>query len=347
MAKQLPIEVMSVGTWNDIKFNLSDLKEMASNFQKLKGVIKPPIKLGHTKGHTTDETGAPAYGWIESLKVVGNKLLAYADNIPKLLLNAIKAKSYRRVSSEIYFDYEYNGKKYGKVFSALALLGAEAPAVKDLEDLQAYLTQNTENGTFGKVMAFSAPSEFKIDEDKGEDMESKEFQAKLDDITNKLAKLTEANTTLAAENEKLKSDKDKMKKQAFEDLKTKNKDSLQAFCDEQVEAGKMLPAQRDALIKDDTLCFSEKGEVTITLEQFKGFVTLAEKVLDKKQRAKEDGGDGETFHDVQTEVDAKVTKFMADKNEKDYTVAMEAVLDADKDLAKRYSNNYAAREEEE
>lgn len=346
MAKQLPIEVLSVGVWKGFKFTLPDLKEMAANFIKLKDIIKPPIKLGHTK----DETGAPAYGWISDLKVKGNKLIAYAVDMPPILLKAIKARRYRRVSSEVFTEYHFNGTKYGKVFSALALLGAEAPAVKDLEDLQAYLTQNPdEHGTFEKIMAFDAPSEFQFMDDEGDnDMKPEEIQEKLDKITGQLTTLTATNTTLKAENKDLKAKLEKQEKKAFSELKDSNAQALKTFCDEQVKEGRMLPAQRDILCRDgDKLCFTDTGDITIGLEQFKKYVELTGKVLDKKQHA--EGGDGnkESFTDVQQEVDTKTLKFMADKGEKDYTIALDAVLDADQDLAKRYSDSFAVREREE
>lgn len=337
----LPIEVMSAGTWNGIKFSVNDLKEMAENFGKLKDVIKPPIKLGHTK----DETGSPAFGWISDLKVTGRKLVAYAEDIPEILINAIKKRLYRRVSSEVFFDYVYDGKKYGKVFSALALLGAETPAVKDLEDLQAYLSQNTENGTFGRLMVFSMPEQTDDNNNsKGnEDMDVKELEKKLNALTDKVATFSDENVSLKAENKKLKKEQSDAAAKAFEDLKVKNQDALKTFCDDQVKAGKMLPAQRDALV--GKVCFSESGNVVIEFDQFKNYVGLAEKVLDKKQVA--EGGDGKkgTFADVQEEVDTKVRTFMAEKGEKDYSIALDAVLDSDSDLANRYTEDYAIKKE--
>jgi len=336
----LQIEVMSAGTWNGIKFTIDDLKAMAGNFAKLKEVIKPPIKLGHS----ADKVGDPALGWISDLKVVGRKLMAYADDIPEILMNAIKKKLYRRVSCEVFFDYKYDGKEYGKVFSALAFLGAETPAVKDLEDLQAYLTQNTENGTFGKLMVFSRPNQTDNNKSKKGNVEmDKEIQAKLDAFSDKLNTVSEENAGLKAENKKLKAKQKETEAKAFKDLKEKTKGDLKSFCDAQVKEGKMLPAQRDALIGE--VCFSDSGDVVIEFSQFKDYVKLAEKVLDKKQSAQDKGNDKENFTDVQDEVDRKVKKFMAEKGEKDYTIAMDAVLDADKDLADRYSDDYAIGKE--
>jgi regulator of replication initiation timing len=336
----LPIEVMSPGTWNGTKFTIEDLKEMAANFVKLKDVIKPPLKLGHTK----DETGKPAFGWISDLKVIGSKLMAYADDIPELLMKAIKKKLYRRVSSEVFFDYVYDGKKYGRVFSGLALLGAETPAVKDLEDLQAYLTQNTDKGTFGKLMVFSMPENINNNSKRKEIMplELKDLEKKLELFSDKLDTVSKENVSLKIENDKLKKEKTDSEAKAFEDLKVKSKGDLKSFCDDQVKAGKMLPAQRDALV--GKICFSESGNVTIEFDEFKKFVELTGKILEKKEKV-EDGKSGdEKFTDVQEEVDHLVTVYMREKKEEDYAAALNVVLE-DKDLAKRYTGDFAIRKE--
>lgn len=342
MEKQFPIEVMSTGVWNGFTFTLDDLKEMAANFLKLRDVIKPPIKLGHTK----DETGAPAYGWVDDLKVQGRKLIAYVADMPELLRRAIKAKRYRRVSSEVFFEFEYGGKKYGKVFSALALLGAEAPAVKDLEDLQAYLSQNTENGTFEKIMAFDSPSDFHLIEFEMEDtMKPEEIEAKLKVFEDKITALTTENAQLKSDKEAAEKAKSEIEAKQFEDKKAAKAAEFKAFCDEQVKAGKMTPAQRDALIKESNIKFTDDGDVIVPMELFKAHVKLADKVLDTKQRV--EGGDngGEDYANVQEEVNAKVQEFM-DKKDIGYVEALERVLDSDKDLAKRYTSNYAAREKD-
>lgn len=344
MSKLFPIEVMSTGVWNGHTFTPADLSEMANNFKKLTDIVKPPIKLGHTK----DETGAPAFGWIKDLKVIGNKLVAYAVDIPDMLMKAIKKKAYRRVSSEVFLDFKYNGKNYGKVFSALALLGAETPAVKDLDDLQAYLTQNTDNGTFGKLLAFSAPSDFNYQDDgENNSMDNDKIQTKLEKITDQLATLTDQNATLKKENDALKSEREATKVEQFKAQKKTAKSALVLFCDEKVKAGTMLPAQRDLLCGDDAKVeFTEAGEVIISFDQFKAFSELGGKVLDKKQHSESGDKGGGSFANVQAEVDAKVKLYMAEQKEKDYQVALDYVLDTDADLAKRYVDDYAATERE-
>lgn len=342
--EEFSVEVMSVGTWNDVTFKIKDLDEMAGNFNTLKDIVKPPIKLGHTE----DKPGDPAFGWITGLKRTGEKLIAQVRNVPALLMDAIKAKRYRRVSSEVYFDYEYNGKRYGKVLAALALLGAETPAVKDLKDLQAYLTQNTIDGTYDKMVSFESSSEFIFtpNNKKEEGNMPSDIEKKLAEFSDKLALLTSENQALKEKIEQAKKEKEKIEKEKtdlelarFEDKKKGTLAEFKTFCDERVKAGKMLPAQRDLLFKDKAVNFTEEGEVAISTKLFKEFSELGGKILDESEKANSGEESSETFSDVQEEMDMKVRKFMSEKKIDNYVEAFEAVCFADQDLAKRYSRN--------
>ena len=57
--------------------------------------------------------------------------------VPKKIYDVIKAGAYKHISSEIYLDYP----KVGKVLRAVALLGADIPAVKGLDGVEALYHQ--------------------------------------------------------------------------------------------------------------------------------------------------------------------------------------------------------------
>ena len=141
-AHELEAEIFSVGTWNGDTFTQADLEEIAANFEELKDLIKPPLKLGHDEQQVLDqEDGQPALGWVKSLRVAGDKLLAVFADVPAVVMEAIKAGRYRRISSEIFFNVRHGKKKHGKALKAVALLGADLPAVNNLEDLAVLLKQ--------------------------------------------------------------------------------------------------------------------------------------------------------------------------------------------------------------
>jgi chromosome segregation ATPase len=55
--------------------------------------------------------------------------------MPALVYDAIRNKRYNTVSSEVYWNFERAGKKFSRALKAVALLGAEIPAVANLRPL--------------------------------------------------------------------------------------------------------------------------------------------------------------------------------------------------------------------
>lgn len=123
------IEIFKTGTHNGDKYTEQDLDAMVTAFRSLDYV--PAIKVGHTK----DEPGAPAYGWVKNLRRDGDKLFADFEDMHDSVVDALRTRAYDRVSSEIYFNLKRNDKTYPRALKAVALLGAEVPAVANLTPL--------------------------------------------------------------------------------------------------------------------------------------------------------------------------------------------------------------------
>jgi len=130
------IEVFSAGTWNEDEYSINDLYEIVNSFNSLKIGFRPYLKLGHDdKQKLAKSSGMPSIGWVSELKVKGTKLLADFENVPEKIFKLIKAKAYRKVSCEIYWNLTVEGNKYSRVLGAIALLGAENPGVMNLDDI--------------------------------------------------------------------------------------------------------------------------------------------------------------------------------------------------------------------
>jgi hypothetical protein len=147
-------EIFSTGTWNGDKYSEADLQDIADNFNKLSDTVKPPVRLGHRSLE-----GQPALGWVKSLKRVGSKLIATLSDVPQVIYDSIRTGGFKRVSSEIYLKYKprsgsFIGKTFNHVLKAVALLGADIPAVNNLNDLTAYLSQKSDDGSFDRVAAY-------------------------------------------------------------------------------------------------------------------------------------------------------------------------------------------------
>lgn len=141
-------EIFSAGEWTDssgvkMNFTMENLNQIISNFQALKDRLKPPLKFGHSEKQIVQgqSDGDPALGWVSNVRIVGKKIVGTFSDVPTIVYEAIRTGRYKRVSSEIYNSVAINGKKTGMALRAVALLGADLPAVNNLKDLAAFLTQ--------------------------------------------------------------------------------------------------------------------------------------------------------------------------------------------------------------
>lgn len=341
---EFDVEAFAVGTWNGDKYTQDDLNAMVKNFEALGDTVKPPVKLGHNEQQLKEilQDGQPALGWVKSLRCVKDKLIATLTQVPDLVYKAIKAGRYKRVSSEIYWNYKQGGKTFNKVFAGLALLGADIPAVSSLADLEAYLSQSMQDASFDRVAAYA----WGMDESgkqitlKQGDHNMDEKEAKI--YTDKIAELTAKLATLepqAEDAKKFKAELDAVKKTISEGRKTSQQETLKAFCEQMVKDGKLPPACRDILLAFDKHGYSEDTGYSLSVDTVISALKTYEKVvlrLDEKGQQKKD--DKTEYKDVGDELHQKVTKHMSEKNMKpeQYGEAAKTVLALDQDLAKRY-----------
>jgi RNA polymerase subunit RPABC4/transcription elongation factor Spt4 len=124
------------------KVTEQDIQDVVDSFAEVGHVLKPFIKLGHGENQAILEKerqteGLPAGGWATKVYRVGRKILADFENVPDKLYQLVKAKAYRRVSSEVFHNIRLNGKTYRRALRAVAFLGADTPAIGSLDDILA------------------------------------------------------------------------------------------------------------------------------------------------------------------------------------------------------------------
>lgn len=100
------------------EFNLSDLEKIAADYNP--SVSEAPIVIGHPK------TNDPAFGWIDSLKVSGDRLIASAKQIVPEFMESLKNGLFKKRSVSLTPD---------GYLRHVGFLGAELPAVKGLADI--------------------------------------------------------------------------------------------------------------------------------------------------------------------------------------------------------------------
>ena len=134
------VEVFRPGRWNGKDYTDQDIDDLVSSFNNL-GYV-PPVKLGHD-----DASGAMAYGWVKNLRKDAGKAIADLTDLPDEIYNAIKNKRYNALSAEIFFNLQRDKQTFRRALKAIALLGAEIPAVSGLKPLSesiAYCTKDYE-----------------------------------------------------------------------------------------------------------------------------------------------------------------------------------------------------------
>ena len=132
------VEIFATGVHNADIYTLQDLQQMIDAAPNVG--FEAPVKLGHMEdsdtGKLLKKEGMPAFGYVSNLRIKGQKLLADLIDIPKKLATLIKNKAYNRVSAEIYWNFKKGSQIFPRVLKAVALLGAEIPAITDLTSLE-------------------------------------------------------------------------------------------------------------------------------------------------------------------------------------------------------------------
>jgi hypothetical protein len=329
-------EIFAVGTWNGVEFTDEDLDDIVSNFERLKEEHHVPLKFGHNDEQPITD-GQPAIGWVERIFKQGSKLYADFTHMPRTVFELIKNKLYRTVSIELLFNVDKDGKKFNHILDAVALLGADQPAVSSLADLDALLATRT-RFTGGHKLAFEtiAGTSKKFKVKPGDDeMDDKKVQ-ELIDATLEPLKATNAKLTadLEAANKKLAEFTAKQvadeKAAKLEKIKASRK-AVTEILDQAVRDKKLTPAFRENYEKQIGLEDDERVE-SIDLEQVKSMFSV--KVVPGQQGLIDD----EDKDDVDSEAElVKLTrKNMAETGSKDFRECFMRVAAANPELHKDY-----------
>lgn len=323
-----------------IDITQTDLAEMVNSFNELSqaGGFQPVLKLGHddVQKFFGARRGAPNLGFVEKLRIEGSKILADFTNVPDALFDLIKSRRFNSVSIEMFPKTEFNGKQFKNVLTAVALLGAELPAVKGLKDLAATLfTEERDFGFGGDKIEL-----------KEQDMPATYSQEQLDTLVEAAvakakdevsATFTDQVATITTERD----DAVKATKTAEDALRTfeddTRKSTAAAMVDKAIEQGKLLPKQKDAALAfalnlSGTVKFGDEEKSLTKL--FNEFIDGLPTKVELGEKGK--GGSKENFSTAATEVDAKARAKQGDSKDMDYATARQIVLAEDEDLKQRY-----------
>jgi cation transport regulator ChaB len=345
------VEVFGTGEWNKHKITDEDLDNIVNGTNEIIDQLKPKVKLGHDdKQELLQKSGYPAGGWITKLKRAGNKILVDIKEVPKVLYDLIKNGAYKRISSEILYDYTEPStkKKYEKVLSAIAFLGADLPAITNLKDIAA-LYDADENANLiiyekqekikRKEVIYIMANGIKITE-----VEGKKFVAVEDyeKVTKEAEGQKGYKEKFEAEEKKSKESEEKLNKISKEKREAEIKTFIDTHCSE--KDMRFLPKQKEVLM---TLIGSTSDEKKIKFmvdskeielsqrELLEKFIELQPNFSDKIFAELSKGGEKEEEgKDKLTPEEKKVQKYMDEHKDVSYRDAVLAVLESTEEKKK-------------
>ncbi len=354
------VEVFGKGTWKGNKITDKDLDDIVNNTNEIIDKLKPKVKLGHgDKQDLLRKTGLPAGGWITKLKRAGDKILVNIKEVPKVLYQLIKNGAYKRISSEILVGYTEPStkKKYNKVLSAIAFLGADLPAVTNLKDIAALYDFNED----ANLIIYEKMTK-KVDKKRKEvyvmpgkvtitEIENKKYVAVED--YEKIEKEKEASDK---EKEEVKGFKEKFEaeekksKEAEEKLgkisKEKRETEIKTFIDDHCSDKDMrfLPKQKEVLMalvestsdeKKIKFTVDDKETKLSQRELLEKFIELqpnfSDSIFAELSKGEEEEEEGK---DKLSPEEKKVQKYMDDHEKATYREAVLAVLDSTEEKKK-------------
>jgi len=130
------VEIFATGTHNGDKFTNKDLDGIVDAFEKTKDFLNPFVKIGHNDRQNllaADEM--PNAGLIENVKRVGNKLIADFKRVPKKIFDIISQGLFRKISAELFVNFNSGKEVHPLALKAVAVLGGETPAIRNLQDI--------------------------------------------------------------------------------------------------------------------------------------------------------------------------------------------------------------------
>lgn len=348
------LEIFSAGTWvpgngERVTITEADLDEMVQTFHDLKGsnIVKPHLKLGHQDAQKWfgQRTGIPSLGWVERVWRQGTKLFADISNVPDALMSMIKNGRYHNVSVEILPKgaIKQGEKTFGQVLSAVALLGTEMPAVKNLAGLAAALfSEENQPVAFGDgivPVTYSSPTPEKgmftqeqVDSliaaavAKATADTKKEFSAQVEGLEAQVETLTQRAEGAEAKVATLED------KAAFSDA--------ERLVDDAIKAGKLPPKMKDTAIAFATQKSPLKfgGEEKSAAKLFSEFLDALPTGTKTKEQGASDGKERTEYATAAAEVDAKVQELRKTQPTMTYADARTQVLSSDPDLSNRYAH---------
>lgn len=265
------VEIFSAGTWNGDTYTEKDLDEMIRAYDDTRQGVMPPLKLGHDdKQKILQQDGYPAAGWVGKLYRNGKKLLADFIDIPDKIYELLTRGAYKKVSSEIYWNTDVDGKKYDKMLAGVALLGADMPAVSNLSDILSMYGKKVERKFYAELKNVPIIKSYsftggptRMSEQELSDVEIQ--KRRTNELETQLKSLLSSQQEQSREFELLKRNKQEADKRIVELERAGREAQLESQLNEMVHVGTISPGMR-AYAKE--LLGEEKKLYTVNKKEY-------------------------------------------------------------------------------
>jgi hypothetical protein len=283
---------------------------------------------------------------------VGKKLVADFTYLPDLVFAAIKERRYNTVSAEVFWNLKRGGGTYRRALKAVALLGAELPAVAGLRPLHEMFT-----GFESDAIKCASDTTFDALPDRGPAPSNNHPNGAtmsaeaLKEMSDKVAAL-EARTKAAEDAAKAAKDENERVAREYAQRTAQLEEQARVARVGAIAATCRLPALRPFVSAFADLAsrmpqvkvFDAEGKEQEAPKVVEAFIKQVNETTVAKLFAVESNGtpagkpDGtDDDKPASTIVDERTKKHMAEKGVKSYADAMRAVLDEDPALKQRYA----------
>lgn len=298
-----------------------------------------PIKLGHNEDQPLTD-GQPALGWVSRVYREGDKLLADFTDMPTAVYEMVKTGLYRFVSVELLKNVQAGTREIPWVLDAVALLGADQPAVGTLNDLQS-LTMARRSAlrararvAFKRDIKFFSTGDTKtMDEDKVKAL----LKQQKDELTASFTSQINAVKTESAQ--ALEAEREKTRKAEIE----RHRDAIKSKFESAVKAEAIKPAVREQFYKL-TRVEDDAAVMAIKLEDAESYIEEhADKESMSRKTQTQQGDDGKDEEGLRADqILAKRAEKLCYSRQQDphkgdhFARAVSEVLNGDAKLADSY-----------
>lgn len=279
------IEILAAGEWpasERLRLNEDDLDSIVSAFNTLGMAGRVPLKLGHDGPDARDDPSSQyAMGWVQRVWREGKKMLADFD-VPQRVYNAIKEKMLKFNSVELLKDVQAGNRQIPYVLDAVAMLGADQPAVGVLKEMQASLMARRSFLRSGGRVTLTRNGSKSEGKSVDENEVKKLIEAGMKPLQDQLKVATDAVTAANAR-------ADAAEKTAKEQAVKYKRAQIDERFNAAIEAKTLEPAKRESFVKLTKYDKDDASAMSLELSEVDAFIKDNSKEPPKKTTATQQG----------------------------------------------------------